>query len=62
MAKPCGTRPGALVNLDPPIRSGLPGASMDTTMVNGMRLLLSSATLLTLFIDPESAGKVGKIG
>lgn len=49
------------MNLDPPLRSGLPGAGMDTTMVNGMRLLLSSATLLTLFIDPESAGKLTKI-
>ncbi|MCC7702190.1 histidine kinase [Janthinobacterium sp. GW460P] len=49
------------MNLDPPLRSGLPGAGMDTTMVNGMRLLLSSATLLTLFVDPESAGKLSKI-
>ena len=49
------------MNLDPPFKSGLPGAGMDTTMVNGMRLLLSSATLLTLFIDPESAGKLSKI-
>ena len=49
------------MNLDPPFKSGLPGAGMDTTMVNGMRLLLSSATLLTLFIDPESAGRLSKI-
>ena len=49
------------MNLDPPIKSGLPGAGMDTTMVNGMRLLLSSATLLTLFIDPESAGRLSRI-
>ncbi|MEG2031383.1 MAG: histidine kinase [Janthinobacterium sp.] len=49
------------MNLDPPLKSGLPGAGMDTTMVNGMRLLLSSATLLTLFIDPESAGRLTKI-
>jgi len=49
------------VNLDPPLKSGLPGAGMDTTMVNGMRLLLSSATLLTLFVDPESAGNLSKV-
>ena len=49
------------MNLDPSFKSGLPGAGMDTTMVNGMRLLLSSATLLTLFIDPESAGRLSKI-
>ncbi|MGK5078266.1 hypothetical protein [Janthinobacterium sp. HLX7-2] len=47
------------MNLDLPIKSRLPGVGMDTSMVNGMRLLLSSATLLTLFIDPESAGGGG---
>ena len=49
------------MNLDLPLKSSLPGTGMDTAMVNGMRLLLSSATLLTLFIDPESAGKLSKI-
>lgn len=49
------------MNLDLPLKSRLPGTGLDTTMVNGMRLLLSSATLLTLFIDPESAGKLSKI-
>ena len=49
------------MNLDLPLTSRLPGTGLDTTMVNGMRLLLSSATLLTLFIDPESAGKLSRI-
>jgi signal transduction histidine kinase len=47
------------VNYDSPTGTRSAASNGDASMVCRMRLLLSVSTLLTLFIDPDSTGKLG---